>query len=158
MKSSDIEYQIDGVRYVGHMAEPDGTDLRPAVLVCHEAPGLTDHAKGRARRIADELGYVAFALDYWGDGKPLPADTLWPTFEKLRADKALTRQRATAGLDVLLAHPRADRSRVASIGWPCAFASARTVEDADMTTGTAASSLPHIDSSTAMTGHSGGTE
>ncbi|MGA0893887.1 MAG: dienelactone hydrolase family protein [Ilumatobacteraceae bacterium] len=117
MKSSDIEYQIDGVRYVGHMAEPDGTDLRPAVLVCHEAPGLTDHAKGRARRIADELGYVAFALDYWGDGKPLPADTLWPTFEKLRADKALTRQRATAGLDVLLAHPRADRSRVASIGY-----------------------------------------
>lgn len=117
MQSSDIEYSIDGVRYVGHMAEPDGTGPRPAVLVCHEAPGLTDHAKGRAERIADELGYVAFALDYWGDGKPLPADELWPRFEKLRADKALTRQRARAGLDVLLAHPRADRSRVASIGY-----------------------------------------
>ncbi|MFZ9628278.1 MAG: dienelactone hydrolase family protein [Ilumatobacteraceae bacterium] len=117
MHSEDIEYFIDGARFVGHLAVPDGDDLRPAVLVCHEAPGLTDHAKGRARRIADELGYVAFALDYWGDGVPLPADILWPTFEKLRADKALTRQRARAGLDVLLANPRADRSRVASIGY-----------------------------------------
>lgn len=117
MHSTDIEYEIDGVTYVGHLAVPAGDDPRPAVLVCHEAPGLTAHAKGRAERIATELGYVAFALDYWGGGQPLPADEVWPRFEALRGDKALTRRRAMAGLDVLTAQPRVDRSRVASIGY-----------------------------------------
>lgn len=117
MHSRDIEYHIDGLRYIGHLAEPDGDGPRPAVLVCHEAPGLTEHAKSRARRIAEEFGYLAFALDYWGDGVPLPADDMWPRFERLRADKTTTRVRAQAGLDVLLGHPRADRSRVASIGY-----------------------------------------
>lgn len=117
MQTSEIEYTIDGVTYIGHLAVPDGDDPRPGVLVCHEAPGLTHHARGRADRIAEEFGYVAFALDYWGGGTTLPADILWPTFEKLRADKALTRVRAKAGLDVLLAQPRVDHSRVASIGY-----------------------------------------
>ena len=64
MQSHDVEYFIDGVRYVGHMATPDGDGLRPAVLVCHEGPGMTEHPRWRARRLADELGYVAFAFDY----------------------------------------------------------------------------------------------
>ena len=34
---------------------------------------MRDHAKGRAERLA-ELGYVAFALDYNGDGRPHPRD------------------------------------------------------------------------------------
>ena len=62
MQSDDIEYFTDGVRYVGHMAVPDGSDLRPAVLVCHEGPGLTGHAKHRAQRLADELGNLHVAL------------------------------------------------------------------------------------------------
>ena len=48
---------------------------RPGVLVCHEGPGLTEHTKKIAARLAG-LGYAAFAMDYHGDGKPLadPAD------------------------------------------------------------------------------------
>ena len=53
MQSSDVEYFVDGVRYVGHLAVPDGDDLRPAVLVCHEGPGMTDHPRWRARRLAE---------------------------------------------------------------------------------------------------------
>lgn len=117
MTSEDIEYFIDGVRYLGHMATPDGDGLRPAVLVCHEGPGLTDHARDRARRLADELGYVAFALDYHGDGKPLPPDEVWPKLSVLMADQALTRARARTALDLLLAQPRADRTRVGAIGY-----------------------------------------
>ncbi len=117
MQSEDIEYFIDDVRYVGHLAVPDGDGLRPAVLVCHEGPGLTDHARERARRLATELGFVAFALDYHGDGKPLPADEVWPKLSLLMGDQALTRTRAQAALDLLLAHPLADRNRVGAMGF-----------------------------------------
>jgi dienelactone hydrolase len=117
MQSEDIEYFLDGVRYVGTMATPDGDDLRPAVLVCHEGPGITDHARSRARRLADELGYVAFALDYWGDGKPLTGDDVMPKLGALMGDQATTRARALAGLQVLLAHPRADHTKVGAMGY-----------------------------------------
>jgi len=117
MQSDETEYFIDGVRYVGHLAVPDGSDLRPAVLVCHEGPGLTGHPKYRAERLAAELGYVAFALDYYGNGEPPPAEQMPTLLGALRDDPATTRQRAFAGLDVLLAHPRADPSRVGAIGY-----------------------------------------
>jgi dienelactone hydrolase len=117
MQTEDIEYFLDDVRYVGTMATPDGDDPRPAVLVCHEGPGLTDHARERARRLADELGYVAFALDYWGDGKPLSGDDMMTRLFALIGDQAETRARALAGLDVLLAHPRADRTKVGAMGY-----------------------------------------
>lgn len=117
MQSDDIEYFIDGVRYVGHMAVPDGDDPRPAVLVCHEGPGLTGHPKLRARRLAEELGYVAFALDYYGDGVPPPPDQMPVLLGALRDNAAETRKRALAGLEMLLAHPRADKSRVGAIGY-----------------------------------------
>ena len=117
MQSHDVEYFIDGVRYVGHMATPDGDGLRPAVLVCHEGPGMTEHPRWRARRLADELGYVAFALDYWGDGQPLPPSDVPARLGALMGDPARTRRLARAGLDQLLAHPRADRNRVGAMGY-----------------------------------------
>jgi dienelactone hydrolase len=117
MHSEDIEYFIDDVRYVGQLAVPDGDDSRPAVLVCHEGPGLTDHARSRARRVADELGYVALALDYWGDGKPLAPDDVMPKLGALMGDQDTTRRRARVGLDLLLAHPRADHTRVGVMGY-----------------------------------------
>lgn len=71
MQTQEISYDADGMRAVGYLALPDGDDQRPGVLVCHEGPGIDDHAKGRARRIAEELGYAAFALDYIGNGERL---------------------------------------------------------------------------------------
>ncbi|MFZ4717826.1 MAG: dienelactone hydrolase family protein [Ilumatobacteraceae bacterium] len=117
MHREEIEYHVDGVRYLGHLAVPDGDDLRPAVLVCHEGPGMTDHPRHRADRLAAELGYVAFALDYWGDGAPLPADDVPAKLGGLMADQATTRRRARAGLELLLAHPRADHDRVGAMGY-----------------------------------------
>ena len=126
MQSSDVEYWVDGVRMVGHMAVPDGDDLRPAVLVCHEGPGMTEHPRWRARRLAEELGYVAFALDYWGDGAPLPADQVPARLGALMADPLRTRALAEAGLQQLLAHPRADHPRVAAMGY--CFGGTRSLE------------------------------
>ena len=65
----DVEYEVDGLRMVGSLGVPDEPGPRPAVLIAHEANGLDEYQKGRARQLA-ELGYVAFALDYHGGGKP----------------------------------------------------------------------------------------
>lgn len=125
VQTTDIEYHHDGRRYVGLLAAPDSPDspddqqgLRalPAVLVCHEGPGLDDHAKGIAIRLAD-LGFVAFALDYHGDGRPLELSQIRERLTPLRESVELTRAVGGAGLDVLLAQPRVDPARVAAIGF-----------------------------------------
>lgn len=117
MQIETIEYHVDGRRYVGQLATPDGDDLRPGVLVAHEGPGIDDNARLRARRITEELGFVTFALDYIGDGRPLPS--LEATMERLgplRSDPLASRVLGQAGLDILTACPRTDGSRLAAIG------------------------------------------
>jgi dienelactone hydrolase len=114
---ADIEYSCNGLRLVGQIAVDDShDDKRPAVLVSHEGNGLSDHAKNSARKLA-EHGYVAFALDYYGDGKPLPPDQIAPRCSALINDPLLTRTIGRAGLDVLLASEYADTSKVAAIGY-----------------------------------------
>ncbi|MCU1392102.1 MAG: dienelactone hydrolase [Ilumatobacteraceae bacterium] len=117
MHTEDIEYVIDGTVHIGRLAvDRDRTGTRPAVLVCHEGPGLSDHATEIAERLA-ALGYVAFALDYHGDGKALPGDEVMARLVPLMGDPERIRALATAGLDVLLAQPEADHDRVAAIGY-----------------------------------------
>lgn len=117
VRTQDIEYTADGRDLIGHLAVDDSADgPRPAVLVCHEGPGLDDHARGRAKRLAS-LGYVAFALDYHGGGTVLERDEMYGRLGELIPDALRTRALARAGLDVLLAQPEADPSRVAAIGY-----------------------------------------
>jgi dienelactone hydrolase len=116
MHAESVEYQHAGRRYVGHLALPEGDDVRAAVLVCHEGPGLDEHAKQRAERLAD-LGYVAFALDYHGDGQPLDMPEVRLRLTPMMESPELTRALGRAGLDVLLAHRRTDPTRVAAIGF-----------------------------------------
>ena len=116
MQTQDIEYRADDRRLVGHLVLPDGDELRPAVLVCHEGPGLDEHAKTIAERLA-ALGYVAFALDYHGDGKPLERDEMNTRLTGLMGSPVRTRALARAGLNVLLEQPRTDPTRLAAIGY-----------------------------------------
>jgi dienelactone hydrolase len=115
--SRDVEYDVGGTRMVGRLALPDGEDVRPAVLIAHEGPGLDDYQKDRAGTFA-ELGYVAFALDYHGGGQMLPdRDEMMARLARLSAEPDRTRALGRAGLDVLLREPRADSSKVAAVGY-----------------------------------------
>jgi dienelactone hydrolase len=117
MRIEDIEYNVGGTRLVGHLAIDDTRPgSRPGVLVCHEGPGLDDHAKGRAERLAG-LGYAAFALDYHGEGKPLAREEMMGRLGILREDPQAIRELAGAGLAILLAEHDVDRTRVAAIGY-----------------------------------------
>lgn len=117
METRTIEYDADGIAAVGYLALPDGDDPRPGVLVCHEGPGMDDHAKSRARRIAEELGMVAFALDYIGGGTRVDMSELGAKLGPLMADPLKTRRVGQAGLDVLTSQARVDTSRLAAIGY-----------------------------------------
>jgi dienelactone hydrolase len=118
MKTEDIEYRADGARLVGYLAiEEAGAAKRPGVIVAHEGNGLGDHAKEAARRLA-AAGYVAFALDYYGDGKPLSDLSLATSrIQAWLADPTGIRARAHAALEVLVAQPTTDAARLAGIGY-----------------------------------------
>src|SRR5580658_1943312 len=102
MKTQDIEYHADGQRLVGQLAVDDAkAGKRPGIIVAHEGGGLSDHAKTVAWRLAD-AGYVAFALDYYGDGLPLTdISQAMPKIGAWMADPTGIRARAHAALEVL---------------------------------------------------------
>src|SRR3984893_19140237 len=92
-----IEYTGGGTRMVGSLAVDDErSGSRPGVLVCHGGPGLDEHAKGRAERLAG-LGYAAFALDYHGEGKPLERDEMMARLGLLMGDPDKIRELAVPG-------------------------------------------------------------
>ncbi len=118
MRTQDIEYRADGIRMVGQYAVDDGsTARRPGVLVIHEGPGLTEHTKKIAARLAG-LGYAAFAMDYHGDGRPHPdMAAVRPQIAAWIADPTGIMARATAALEVLKAQKEVDTGRLAAIGY-----------------------------------------
>lgn len=66
--TQSFEYQGDGHTFEGYLARPEGGP-KPVVLVAHAWGGLSDYEKGKADRIAEDLGYAAFAIDVYGVGK-----------------------------------------------------------------------------------------
>jgi len=115
--TEDVRYEADGVVMVGRLALPDGDEKRPGVLIAHEGGGLDDFQMGRAARLA-ELGFVAFALDYHGGGRPLvEEDDINSRCQELWKDPERIRAIADAGLAVLVEHSRTDSARVAAVGY-----------------------------------------
>jgi dienelactone hydrolase len=88
---------------------------RPGLLVVHGGAGLDDHAKGRAAKFA-ELGFVVFACDMYGNGVVGNRERVMARITELRHNIAKLCQRARAGIDVLVSHPKVD-GRVAAVGY-----------------------------------------
>jgi dienelactone hydrolase len=115
MITKDIAYPIDGTTYTGYLADGARGKPAPGILVCHQGAGLTEHARERARMLA-ELGYVAFALDMYAEVATSMAHAM-SLITGLVQDPPLLRKRANAGLDVLKAQPSTDPRRLAAIGF-----------------------------------------
>ncbi|MFZ4572874.1 MAG: dienelactone hydrolase family protein [Phycisphaerales bacterium] len=118
VRTETVTYTVDGKTYRGVLAySPDFKGKRPGVLVCHEWWGNNAYSQGRAVQLAT-IGYVAFALDMYGDGvtttKPDEAGKL---AGGVYGDLASMRRRAAGGLDVLVRSGKVDASRVAAIGY-----------------------------------------
>lgn len=62
IEAGDVEFPGEGATLIGYLARPSGEGPFPAVLVCHENRGLTEHIKDVTRRVA-QAGYVGLAVD-----------------------------------------------------------------------------------------------
>lgn len=115
MTEQDIDYTFDDRRLRGFFAHDEAQPgPRPGVLVVHDAGGLGEHIKEKARRLA-KLGYAAFVLDLWGDGKTV-SDGMRRIGE-LGQDVPRWRGVLHAGLAVLASRSEVDASRLAAIGY-----------------------------------------
>lgn len=116
METIEITYAADDRDMVGTLYLPDGDGRVPGVVVFHEGPGLDDHGRNQARRLAS-VGYAAFAADYHGGGVRRPLDEIRPRLGQLIGDPDRTRAIGTAALEQLVGHDRVDASRLAAIGF-----------------------------------------
>ena len=110
-----IAYQAGVKSFTGYLADGSRGKPAPGVLVAHEGGGLTMHAKQRAKMLA-ELGYVAFAMDIFGEPPP-ELERGKALLRALRADLLELRARARAALAVLSDRPSVDAARLAAIGF-----------------------------------------
>jgi len=122
LKEENVTYTIEGSKdslvmngFVVYDENIEGK--RPAVLVVHEWWGLNDYAKMRAREMA-KLGYIAMALDMYGNGKqadnPTDAGNLASPFYK---DPQMAKQRFEAALNKLKTYNQTDVNKIVAIGY-----------------------------------------
>jgi dienelactone hydrolase len=114
----NISYKTDDVSMLGFVAYEDSSRAkRPVVLIIPEWWGLNDYTKSRARQLA-ALGYLAIAIDMYGDGKqamnPEEAGKLAMPFYK---NAALAKSHFDAALKRIKGYDIADTNRIAAIGY-----------------------------------------
>ncbi|MEJ7610041.1 MAG: dienelactone hydrolase family protein [Ferruginibacter sp.] len=118
IKTENVEYTGDGVTMKGFVAYNESlSSLRPVVLIVPEWWGISDYTRNRAKQLA-ELGFLAFAIDMYGDGKtaetPEEAQKLSASFYS--SVKTGT-SRFEAAMAKIKTYPNADTSRIAAIGY-----------------------------------------
>ena len=117
IQTESIRYTVDGQSFIGVLAyDKSSMEMRPGVIVVHEWLGINDYAKKRAVDLAKE-GYVAFALDMYGDGKEIPMSEARGMSSKVGSDFPLIEKRFNAALDVLKDAPYVDESHIGAIGY-----------------------------------------
>lgn len=118
IKEENVTYQADGVTLKGFVVYDESVKgKRPAILVVHEWWGLNDYTKMRARKLA-ELGYIAMAVDIFGDGKtaanPKEAQELTSTFYR---NPQLAQSRLDAAMKKIKEYSQTDPNNIAAIGY-----------------------------------------
>jgi dienelactone hydrolase len=117
MLSEEIDYKAGTIVLKGFLAAPGGAGLKPALLIAHEAPGLSQHTRDIAVRAA-ERGYVALALDYLGAGRLLTEmQAVMDQVSAWVSDPSTLRQCVKAAHDVLLARSDVDPARIGGLGY-----------------------------------------
>ncbi|MFO8084697.1 MAG: dienelactone hydrolase family protein [Desulfobacterales bacterium] len=115
--SQAVTYDHEGTVLEGYLAYDDAlVGKRPGVLVVHEWWGLGDFVRERVDKLAG-LGYVAFALDMYGEGIFTKDPSRAKELSSHLRGKPIMRKRALAGLNVLKNSDRVDVSRIAAVGY-----------------------------------------
>ena len=113
----EVTYSANGVSLKGYIARPATSGQHAGVLVVHEWWGNNDYPRKRADMLA-ELGYVALALDMYGDGKVAEHPKDAGKFAgEVRKNMQVGEQRFRAALKLLGDQPDVDGERIAAIGY-----------------------------------------
>ncbi len=118
LKEELVHYKADGITMNGYVVYDNSVKgARPAILVVHEWWGLNDYTKMRARELA-ELGYIAMAVDVFGDGRiaadPKEAQDLTMPFYK---DPMMAKTRLDAAIKEIKEFKQTDPENIAAIGY-----------------------------------------
>lgn len=114
----EVAYEVDGTTLKGYLAyNPNNEEPVPGVIVVHEWWGHNEYVRERARLLA-ELGYTAFAIDMYGDGK----NTEHPKEAAAFAEQALENMKSAqarfdAAAELLRDHKSTDADHLAAIGY-----------------------------------------
>ncbi len=116
--TEEISYSEGSTALKGYLAYDDAsTEKRPGILVVHEWWGHNDYARKRARMLA-QLGYVAFAVDMYGDGKHADHPDQAAAFMKAVAENTqISQSRFHAAYEVLKNFSLTDITRIGAIGY-----------------------------------------
>ena len=116
--TKEMHYTAGGASLKGYVAFDDAiSEKRPGVLIVHEWWGHNEYIRSRARMLA-EIGYTAFAVDIYGDGKlanhPKQAgEFMQAAFKNFGATKA----KFEKAVEILQKHKTLDSNKIAAIGY-----------------------------------------
>jgi dienelactone hydrolase len=118
VKGRELTYSVAGISKQGFYAYDDAwTSPKPGVLVVHEWWGHNDYVRERARKLA-AMGYAAFAMDMYGDGKTADHPKDAKAFSSAAwSDPVAMKARFEAAEQQLKAQPETMKQDVAAIGY-----------------------------------------
>ena len=114
----EVTYTLNGTTFKGYVAYDASTkNTRPGILVVHEWWGNNEYTRMRARKLA-EIGYIALAVDMYGDGKiatnPQEAQQLSGEVYK---DMQVLQSRMEAAEEKLKTYDETDKNNIGAIGY-----------------------------------------
>lgn len=116
--TEELVYRDGDTQMRGMLAYDNASEAaRPGVLVVHEWWGQNDYARERARMLA-ELGYIALAVDMYGDGKTAEhPDDAGKFASAVLGNIPLARARFEAALAALREQPLVEDDNIAALGY-----------------------------------------
>ena len=118
VQGKEVTYSANGTLLKGYIAYDDAIQgKRPGVLVVHEWWGLDDYARNRARMLA-QSGYIALALDMYGEGKQAHhPDDAGKFAGELAKNLPLAKTRFEAAMEYLRQQKNVDAKNIAALGY-----------------------------------------
>lgn len=118
LQSETLKYATDDANMIGYIAyDKNKKGKRPGIIVVHEWWGHNDYARERADKLA-ELGYVAMAIDMYGDGKQAAHPDDANEFASMvmgNIDEG--KARFEKALETLKKNPNVDSEKIGAIGY-----------------------------------------
>ncbi|MEO8405440.1 MAG: dienelactone hydrolase family protein [Chitinophagaceae bacterium] len=117
-KEENVMYTGDSITMDGYVVYDENKQgARPAVLVVPEWWGLNDYTKRRARELAG-LGYIAMAVDLYGNGKQADnPDSAGKYSTPFYQNPQMAKARFDAALAKLKTYSQTDASKIGAIGY-----------------------------------------